>query len=472
MTPHTRIGASARLREAPLLLCQSLATVLILTMAVCVHGQVPGTQRWRINVGGEMNTPAIAKDGSLCFCTAAGYFFCISTNGTTNWMRQVAGYLGTAPSGSPPAIAADGTIYFGTGTGQFYSFTGDGFTNWCVTPITSAGNAPSLRCAPAIASDGTVYVSFGTSTSSVLVALSPAGTTNWSFPLASPHFGVAQFSSPTIGRDGTIYIGTYAGLLYSIHPDGTKNWVYNVQHPIYSSPTIGPDESIYVSGDGGSMLYSLDRFGRLKWKTLYGGENEASAVIGTNGWVYIGSLSGRFGAFDPATGSNIWYALIGLSGSSAIAADGTVYAVTWNQNLAYRFSPTGSNIWSFYLPGSSFTSPIIASDGTLYLTSGSQLISINGTNAPAATSWPMYRRDMRRQARSTQCSLDSAAVGPDGSALLSLRTEPGLNYALLGATDLANWTTVMQLTSGSPAMLVRDYSASNYTGRFYRLMSR
>src|SRR5437899_320473 len=144
---------------------QSLATVLaVWIMGFSTYAQVPGTQRWMIDVGSEIMTPAIANDGSICFCTDAGYFFSVSTNGTTNWMRQVGTSVASDIHGSSTAIAADGTIYFGTETGQFYSFTADGLTNWW---ITLPGSPSFFRCAPAIASDGTVYVSLGTFASSV-----------------------------------------------------------------------------------------------------------------------------------------------------------------------------------------------------------------------------------------------------------------------------------------------------------------
>lgn len=187
-------------------------------------------------------------------------------------------------------------------------------------------------------------------------------------------------------------------------------------HPIYSSPTIGSDETIYVGGDGGSLVYAVDRFGQLKWKTTEAGYNEASAAIGTNRWLYTGALNDTFGAFDPETGSNIWRTKIGSSGSPAIAQDGTASAIP-----------------------------------------------------PAQSGWPMYRRDAQRQARKAQCGLDRLEIASDRSALLSLRMETGLVYTLQGATDLVNWSSVTQFVTPLPAVTVRDYTASNYSSRSYRL---
>ncbi len=463
----TRLKDVGPRRRLPIL--PALVMVLVVWMSAFeTLGQTAGTLRWQVNFATGITTPAFDTNGNIYFSTAAGYLFSLSANGTTNWVRRVASTVSSAPAGSPPAIAADGTIYFGTSIGRFYSFSKDGATNWW---LNLPGFSEKNRCAAAIASDGTVYVSRGTTLSSVLLSISPSGTTNWSVPLDSGYVGVEQFSSPTIGRDGTIYIGTHAGLLYSVHPEGRTNWVYNVQHPIYSSPTIGADETIFVGGDGGSLIYAVSQDGRLKWKTPHEASNEASVVIGTNGWLYTGESTERFGAFDPQTGTNIWQTNIASSGSPAIASDGAVYAVDWQEHKLYAFSAIGSNLWTFPLPGTSFTSPTIAENGTVYVTSESWLIAVNASSPPAQTEWPMYRRDAQRQARKIQCGVDRIEFAVDKSTLLSLRMEKGLTYTLQGATDFANWSSVTQFVSHSPAAMVQDYAASNYPSRFYRLVT-
>jgi outer membrane protein assembly factor BamB len=66
---------------------------------------------------------------------------------------------------------------------------------------------------PAIGSDGTIYVG---SCDNKLYAIKPDGTLKWSFPT-----GYWVFSSPAIGSDGTIYVGSYDGKLYAIYGSGT-----------------------------------------------------------------------------------------------------------------------------------------------------------------------------------------------------------------------------------------------------------
>ena len=53
-------------------------------------------------------------------------------------------------------------------------------------------------------------------------------------------------SSPAIGADGTVYIGSYDDNLYAINPDGTKKWAFDIGDDVDSSPAIGSDGTIYV----------------------------------------------------------------------------------------------------------------------------------------------------------------------------------------------------------------------------------
>jgi hypothetical protein len=63
-------------------------------------------------------------------------------------------------------------------------------------------------------------------------------------------------SSPAIGSDGTIYVGSYDKNLYAINPDGSKKWAFNTGHYVYSSPAIGSDGIIYVGSDDNN-LYAI-----------------------------------------------------------------------------------------------------------------------------------------------------------------------------------------------------------------------
>ena len=76
-------------------------------------------------------------------------------------------------------------------------------------------------------------------------------------------------SSPTIGNDGTIYVGAGASLpgatdhnLYALNPDGTLKWSYEGGDGFFSSPALGPENTIYVAGLDGAMDLQID--GQIK----------------------------------------------------------------------------------------------------------------------------------------------------------------------------------------------------------------
>ena len=93
-------------------------------------------------------------------------------------------------------------------------------------------------------------------------------------------------SSPAIGSDGTIYIGSDDDNLYAINSNGTKKWSYKTGASIKSSPAIGSDGTIYVGSDDNN-LYAINPDGTKKW-SYKTGNTRAPFTIGTDGTIYFG----------------------------------------------------------------------------------------------------------------------------------------------------------------------------------------
>ena len=82
----------------------------------------------------------------------------------------------------------------------------------------------------------------------------------WSFDT-----GDRVYSSPAIGEDGIIYVGSEdTHKVFAINLDGTKKWEYSTGGTVYSSPAIGSDGTIYI-GSNDRYLYALNPDGSLKW---------------------------------------------------------------------------------------------------------------------------------------------------------------------------------------------------------------
>jgi outer membrane protein assembly factor BamB len=210
-----------------------------------------------------------------------------------------------------------------------------------------------VSSSPAIGADGTIYVG---SEDYNLYAINPDGTQRWSLFTG----GVIR-SSPAIGADGTIYVGSEDRNLYAINPDGTKRWSLLTGAGVYSSPAIGPDGTIYVGSMDGN-LYAIDPDGSQKWSSPTGGPVSSSPAIGADGIIYVGSNDNELWAINP-DGIWIWTMVTGdwVMSSPAIGADGTIYVGSRDGNL-YAVKK-----WTFTTGGPVSSSPAIGADGTIYV---------------------------------------------------------------------------------------------------------
>ena len=64
-------------------------------------------------------------------------------------------------------------------------------------------------------------------------------------------------SSPAIGSDGTVYVGSRDNKLYAINgKSGVKLWEFEAGDWVYSSSAIGSDGTVYV-GSWDKKLYAI-----------------------------------------------------------------------------------------------------------------------------------------------------------------------------------------------------------------------
>ena len=70
--------------------------------------------------------------------------------------------------------------------------------------------------------------------------MNPDGTAKWTFGTLYD----IPFSTPAIGADGSIYIGTRDWNSYAVNPDGTGKWTFKTGDEIWSSAAIGGDGMI------------------------------------------------------------------------------------------------------------------------------------------------------------------------------------------------------------------------------------
>ncbi|MDD5556701.1 MAG: PQQ-binding-like beta-propeller repeat protein [bacterium] len=269
------------------------------------------------------------------------------------------------------------------------------------TLIWSYQTAGDVHSSPAIGSDGAVYVGSGTTYAydNNLYAFEPDGTLRWSYLT-----GGVVASSPAVGADDTVYVGDgeqspQGGRLYAVSSDGSLLWSYFTGNNwVESPPVIGPDGDVYV-GSMASMFYRFSSSGSLVWSynMPFGTLNAAS--VADDGTIYVGSRGNRIYALD-SDGTAAWTFITWRppgNSSPAIGQDGRIYlGVEQGFGLFYSFTPEGALSWSYTTsPGVEtdgvFSSPAIGSDGTVYV--GSDSNHLYAFTSDGALSWSYHMWD-------------------------------------------------------------------------------
>jgi outer membrane protein assembly factor BamB len=130
-----------------------------------------------------------------------------------------------------------------------------------------------------------------------LFALNPDGTERWSVVLEGD-----VYTAPSIGLDGTIYLGT-GSWMYAFHADGSLRWK---QGPGTADPVVvAADGSIYL---GFGCVIALDADGKPKWSYDSESCSPVAPAIGFDGTIYMGSKgTPEIHAFTELAGSNGGY---------------------------------------------------------------------------------------------------------------------------------------------------------------------
>jgi len=257
-----------------------------------------------------------------------------------------------------PAFGSDGTIYIpsgelGTGPAQGFLFA---LNPDCTQKWVYQLPGPPSSTAPAIATDGTLYVHSNGGAGSLvaietLTAVTPQGALKWEFKFngGAGIFTSNVQSSPAIGADGTIYVGSIDTKAYALNPGGSIKWAVSPSvSSISASPAIGPGGDIYVVDTSCTLFALAAADGRQVWSYRLSSStcNDASPAVAQDGTVYIGGpFNGTLTAINAdgslkctfATGSSI-------ESTPAIATDGTIYV---GSDGLYALNPDCSLKWIF-----------------------------------------------------------------------------------------------------------------------------
>jgi outer membrane protein assembly factor BamB len=314
-------------------------------------GAKTATLRWKGAAGaGVSGGISVAADGTIYAGAADGKLYAWSPSGTLKWAAAVGG---SSFVNAVPAIAQDGSIYLGNQDENLYSISAAGTVTW------KYKIGGELFTSANVAGDGTIYM--GGSNDSAAFALNNDGTLKWQYAVNNQ-----VLSSPAIGFDNSVYFGSENANLYALSPVGTETWTFTDSEEGAQTPVIGQDGSVYFNGK--ASICALDSQGKLAWVSDMT-DDATLPAIGWDGTVYAGSQDGGLYAFDGKRGTVKWHLTslgdFDTATQPTIGGDGTIYIGT-TTGVFYAFTPAGSVLWKLATGGGIHGPAAIAADGTLY----------------------------------------------------------------------------------------------------------
>jgi outer membrane protein assembly factor BamB len=236
--------------------------------------------------------------------------------------------------------------------------------------------------------------------------------------------GANATPGPVIGIDGSVITATNAGVLYALDPaDGSSRWEFDAGSgygsDLSTSAAILGDGTILWPGPSGT-LYGINPTGEQLWKLKIGGF-VLSPAVATTGRIYLTTMSGVVSAVD-------------LTDSTPTIA------------------------WTFEVGGTSYGSPSIGIDGTVFATSSTEVVAIADQGESAAELWRFGIDDLIEV---------SPAVGPDGTVVIG--TNDPFQYGLDPATGAVRWKLPRAADSYSSAIVTSDGHAyyGDHTATLY-----
>jgi outer membrane protein assembly factor BamB len=230
-------------------------------------------------------------------------------------------------------------------------------------------NGP-ITSSPAVGPDGAILVG---SHDGDLHVVTREGKPMWRFTT-----GDLIFSSPAVFR-GVAYIGSDDDHLYALDLGARRAvWKFQVgscpratgvgpdasRCDADAGPTVGPNGIIYTGGDA---IYAINPDGTLRWRFATGGHVSSAPALLPDGTVIAGCQDNVVYAIAP-NGAKRWDFRAGndVESAPAVADDGTIYFGADDEKV-YALAPTGKLLWAFNTGGDVRASPAVGLDGTLYV---------------------------------------------------------------------------------------------------------
>ncbi|MFI5268035.1 MAG: PQQ-binding-like beta-propeller repeat protein, partial [Chloroflexota bacterium] len=164
--------------------------------------------------------------------------------------RSAAGGGGNGQGSATSAtVGPDGIIYVGANNSNFYAVNPDGTLKW---KFEAEPELAGIWSGAALSADGkTVF--FGANKGGIYALNTADGKKVWQNPL----FGGSVFASPTLDKNGTLYVGTTTGHVFALDSStGNEVGVFDAGAAVWSTPAVRPDGSLVAANRDG-LIFEL-----------------------------------------------------------------------------------------------------------------------------------------------------------------------------------------------------------------------
>jgi|SRR5450759_600911 outer membrane protein assembly factor BamB len=279
-----------------------------------------------------------------------GVFAVNLNNGTLLWRFPDKAVTGKSFYAAP-VVTDDGQILVGDYSNTLYSVDLKGKQNWIFDKAKGGYNASPLTTKDGI---------YAPNTDDTLYALTLQGALRWSF--ATKHSLWAQPAT-----DGALlYLPSLDHNLYALQvSDGKQKWATDLGAAINSSPTLGTDGILYVGTLGKEVLAVKTSNGQILWRVSTDDGVWGKLVL-QNGNLVFGDTSGKIYSISASNGKILWTVPKQgglITGGAAVLPDG--FVLTTETSNVIHVDPTGKILWNQTISGKLYATPIYVSDHLL-----------------------------------------------------------------------------------------------------------
>jgi len=178
-----------------------------------------GELLWSYSLGNNSGVPVVDNNNKIYLYgsqSGSRFLFSIKPDGTVNWQFPFSNAFEYFENYSSPTIDRNGNIIFQTSTddsGYVYSIDYYGNLNWKTTLGHYGQDGAFINHGLVCDAEGKIYCGSSLGLSTNFWCLDSDGTILWKLDLEGYEFD----SSPAIGSDGTLYIGTHLSSTFQNH---------------------------------------------------------------------------------------------------------------------------------------------------------------------------------------------------------------------------------------------------------------